>query len=58
MLNKKIADIEKYVRELEADANKIKTKNDENGIRYLIDQSDARLIMEIVNDLKEVLEVE
>ena len=58
MLNKKIADIEKYVRELEKDGEELRVKKTRNEMAYLINQSDATLIMDIVIDLKEILGVE
>ena len=58
MLNRKIDFIEEYVEELEKDANNLRVKNTRNEIEYLINQSDATLMLDIVQDLKERLGVE
>ena len=57
-MKNKIESIKKYVRELESDANKLRTKKTRNEMAHLINQSDATLIQDIVNDLKERLGVE
>ena len=53
-----VENVEKYVRELESDANRLRTKKARNEMESLINQSDAALIQDIVNDLKERLGVE
>lgn len=53
-----VENVEKYVRELESDANRLRTKKTKNEMEHLINASDATLMQDIANDLKERLEVE
>lgn len=49
----RIKAIEKYIRELEEDANKLRAKEARNEMEKLINKADATLITDIANDLKE-----
>ena len=58
MLDKrKIEAVERYIRELEENVDRLRNKKAKNEMEHLINQSDATLISDIANDLKDRLGV-